>query len=167
MPGRSIGKQEERDPLVLGRVGIGASHQDAPVAVAPAAAPHLLAVDHEVVAVELGSGGQAGQIAACARLAEQLAPHVVGPQRGSEVPFLLLVGAEAEQRAGSQHQPDHVEHRRHACQRTLVLPRRVVFGGEAAAAVLDRPMDARVPGVVDRSLPGNRVADQSGGQIAP
>src|SRR4029079_8204176 len=51
--------EEERDPLVLGGLGIRTRHQDAPVAVAPSTAPHLLAVDHELVTVESCSGREA------------------------------------------------------------------------------------------------------------
>ena len=56
--------QEERDALVLGGVGVGAGHEDAPVAVAAPAAPHLLTVDDEVVAVALGPRRQAAEVAA-------------------------------------------------------------------------------------------------------
>src|SRR4029079_19765000 len=57
--GKVHGHEEERDPFLRGGVVIRALHQDAPVAVAPSTAPHLLAVDHELVTVESCSGREA------------------------------------------------------------------------------------------------------------
>ena len=44
---------------MLGRIEVGARHENAPVAVATTAAPHLLTIDDEGVAIEFGFGRQA------------------------------------------------------------------------------------------------------------
>ena len=110
--------EEERDALVLrstvrsGRIeGAGTRHQDAPVAVAPARTPHLLTVQEVVVTVEFGPGRQRSEVAAGPRLGEQLAPHVVGLERGPQVLLLLLGRAEALDRPAGEHETDHVEKR--------------------------------------------------------
>ena len=83
-------------------------------------------------------------------------------QRGVEVLLLLLGRAEAQDRAAGEHHADHVEEGRDAGERALEHPRGVVLGGEAAAAVLGRPVDAGVPGVVDLPLPRDAVLDEIG-----
>ena len=53
-PGRRMSKRKNEMPRCFGSDAVGAGHQDAPVAVAPARAPHLLTVDDVAVAVALG-----------------------------------------------------------------------------------------------------------------
>ena len=87
---------------MLGHVGIGAGDEDAEVGVVRLRRPHLLPVDDPLVAVEHGPGGQGGQVAAGARLAEQLAPQLVAPQQRPEVALLLLAAAVAHDRRADQ-----------------------------------------------------------------
>ena len=47
--------------------------------------PHLLTVHHPLVAVAHGPGGEPGEVAAGARLAEELAPHLVAAQHRRQV----------------------------------------------------------------------------------
>ena len=68
---------EVGQPLVLGGVGIGAGHEHAPVGDVGQRVPHLLAGDDPLVAVADGPAGQAGQVRAGARLAEELAPRLL------------------------------------------------------------------------------------------
>ena len=51
--------------------------------------PHLLAVDDPLVAVADGPGAEAGDVAAGARLAEHLAPHLLAGEERAEVALLL------------------------------------------------------------------------------
>ena len=103
-----------------------------------------------------------GQVAARARLGEQLAPHLVAPERRPQVALLLRRVTEAEDAAGGQHQADHVEHRRHAGSCALLDPRRLVGRGEAAPAVLDGPVEAGPSGLGQATLPGPALLDQLG-----
>ena len=57
-PGVSVGMISALMPLCLGASGIGAHERQQEVGVVGAGRPHLLAVDHEVVAVEHGAGAQ-------------------------------------------------------------------------------------------------------------
>ena len=153
-------EHEERDALVLLRLGVGAGHEDAPVAVPPAAAPHLLAVDDEAVSVAFGLGGKPAEVAAGARFAEQLAPHVVAGERGGQVLRLLLVGAVAQQCATGEHEAHHVEDRRHPGECALQQPGSVVLGRQPAAAVLYGPVDAGVARSIDAAVPREARLDE-------
>ena len=102
------------------------------------------------------------EVAARARLGEQLAPHLLAPERRPQVALLLRRVTEAEDAAGGQHQADHVEHGRHAGSCALLDPRRLVGRGEAAPAVLDGPVEARPAGLGEAALPGPALLDQLG-----
>ena len=65
-----------------GRCGPGRMPQSL---IAAVRAPHLLAVHDVLVAVALGPRRQRGEVAAGARLAEQLAPHLLGREDRAEV----------------------------------------------------------------------------------
>ena len=91
--GRVQVDHHHRDAVVLRLVGIGAHGGEPAVAVRRATGPHLLAVD-QPAAVDLGrAGADAGGVGARARLAEQLAPHVLVLEARSDPALdLLLVG---------------------------------------------------------------------------
>ena len=88
IPGDFMLKEEERQALVLGRLGIAARHQDGHVRPVRAGRPDLLAVDHPVVAVAHRARAQSGQVRAGAGLGEELAPHLVTAQRRRRVAAL-------------------------------------------------------------------------------
>ena len=84
---------------MLGRFGIGAHQQEAPVGEMGARGPHLLPVDQEMIALIDGAGPEAGQIAAGAGFGEALAPPLLaGKMRGrwrffcASVPHWMRVG---------------------------------------------------------------------------
>ena len=64
MPGVSIGTRNAVRPTVLRRVGIGPGDEQAPLGELGARAPHLLAVDHPLVAVADGSASERGEVGA-------------------------------------------------------------------------------------------------------
>ena len=100
-PGGVHGADEVGDALVLGGVGLGAGQQDPEVGQMGVGGPHLLTLHHPLVAVELGPGGQRGQVGPGAGLAEQLAPDLLAGQQREQVALLLLVGAGVDEgRAG-------------------------------------------------------------------
>ena len=84
---------ERGDALVLLGVGVRAADDLAEVGVLRAGRPHLLAVDHPLVAVAHRRRRQRRDIGAGAGLAEQLAPDLLAAQQLGEVALLLLVGA--------------------------------------------------------------------------
>ena len=64
--------------------------------------PHLLAVDHPLVAVELGPCRESGEVGAGARLAEQLAPRLLAREDRSEQPLPNAVGPVFEDRRAGE-----------------------------------------------------------------
>ena len=95
-PGACMSTTNIVRPGVLGPVRVGAGEQDAVVGDVRERRPDLLAVDHPVVAVADGAWCAApARSRARRRLAEQLAPDVVGAQQPGEVALLLVVAAVA------------------------------------------------------------------------
>ena len=141
-------------PLRFGRVGIGAGQQHAEVGQVGPGGPHLLAGDHPVVAVALGPGGQRGQVGAGARLAEQLAPHLLVAHDRRQEPQPLLLGAVGEQRRRGQVEPERVEPaqvvgREHGARR-----RGPGAGVSVEAAVGHRPRRRDQAGAAEHRVPG-------------
>ncbi len=166
-PGRVHVQHEIGKARVLGHVGVGAGEQQGPVGVVGERRPHLLAVDHPAVAVADRPGGQAGQVAARAGLAEQLAPDVVGQPQRLQPAGLLLVGAEGEQRRRRHAQADRVAPR--------VEPGRARPGELLVGGRLQRPRqaEAAVPGRVVHGgqarveLGAEELRSRGGGRVVP
>src|SRR5207237_1041938 len=76
-------EDEVGEPAVLRQRRVGTREEDAPARELRVARPHLLPADDEAVAVGLGAGAERGQVAAGVRLAEELAPELLGGQRRS------------------------------------------------------------------------------------
>jgi hypothetical protein len=92
---------------VLGHVRVGAGEQQAPARRVRDGRPHLLPGDPPVLTVGGTDrpGREARQVGAGARLAEQLAPHLLaGPQRPQPA-LLLFLGAEREDRGAAMPRP--------------------------------------------------------------
>ena len=153
------GEGEVGDPPVLGRVPVGAGEEHPVAGVMGAGRPHLLAVDHPLVAVPLGVRREPGEIRAAAWLAEQLAPGVGASDDGTQEPILQVVRtvledgrggqphARALGRADGSHPVElavhHVRHRRR----------------EAPSPPLGRPRRSAPTGV------GQQIAPASQGQV--
>ena len=117
---------------MLGGVRVRAGHEDAPVAHPPAGAPDLLAVDDEVVAVALGPGRRATPRSLPAPGSENSWHHTwSAPSVARRCCCLLLGRAVAQHRAAGEHEPDHVQHRRHPGRGALDQPRRLVLVASA------------------------------------
>src|SRR5438094_8251558 len=91
--GRVHRAHEIRDALVLGHLGVGTGDEDAEPGYVGERRPYLLAVHDVDVAVAHGAGRQVGQVGAGARLAEQLAPHLLAREHRHEVAVLLRLRA--------------------------------------------------------------------------
>ena len=106
--------------LVLGHIGIGARQQQAPARPVGQARPHLLTVDHPVVAVGHRGGGQPGQIGPGARLGEQLAPEVLGGRQRPQPLLLDVLALRVLANGRRGHAVAHrVEPERHRTARAL------------------------------------------------
>jgi hypothetical protein len=80
MPAVSIGTITSLMPLWGGPVGVGAADQVAVVGQLAEARPDLLAVDHEVVAVAHGAGGERGEVGPGVRFGHADAPRGLARQ---------------------------------------------------------------------------------------
>ena len=125
-------------PVALGHVGVGAGQQHGVSRQVRPRRPHLLPGDDPLVAVALGPGGERRQVRAGARLAEELAPHLLVAHDRRQEPQPLLLGAVGEQRRRGQVEPERVEPAEVERPQLLVDPARHA-GREVEPAVLDRP----------------------------
>ena len=129
-------------PLVLRRVAVGAGEHEAPLRPVRERRPHLLAVDHPLVAVE----PRRAVLATLARsepafgLGVALAPQLLAARDPGQEPLLLLVGAEVHDRRAEQTLADDADPAR--ARRRGRTPRR---RSPAGAAVTSRPPYSRRP----------------------
>ena len=136
-------------PWCLGDVGVGAREQHAEVGPVAARRPHLLPVDDPLVAVELGTGVEPGEVGAGAGLAEELAPGLLAGDDVEEVALLLLLGAvdvdrrAREQRAEAARRTERGERRRSSASRarprTATAPLPNHSSGHVGTAQPERP----------------------------
>ena len=145
-PGKTLGggrHDQHRDAAVLLGLRVGAHRQPDPVGVCDQAGPHLLAVDHVVVAVADRGGTQVGQVGAGTglRVADREV-QFAGGDLGQEE-FLLFLGAERHDRR--RHAVDRQERHWHACDRSLVGKDQRVHRGPVLAAVLLGPVQGEPP----------------------
>ena len=148
-------------PRCLGASGSVRASRMPQSAVVGLGRPHLLAVDHPLVAVAHGPGGEAGEVGAGAGLAEQLAPDLVAAEHRVEEALLLRVGAVGDDRRADHADADH--ERARSAPRSAPAPGRrstSCIDGAAPAAVLLRPGDAGPAAVVER-----RAASAGGGDV--
>ncbi len=97
---------ERGETLVLRRVGIGARQQQAVARHVRLRRPDLRAVHDPLVAVAHRAGREPGDVGAGARLAEQLAPDLLGGEDRAQEPLLLFAGAARDER-GAAHADAH------------------------------------------------------------
>ena len=151
-------EQEVRDPGALRHVGIGAGEEHRVARKVRPGGPDLLPGDHPLVTVALGSRGQRGQVRSRARLAEELAPHLLVAHDGGQEPQPLLLTAVGEERGRGEVEPQRVQPSQVVRPQDLVHPARHVRR-HVETPVLDgpgrhhqprRPED-RVPRLVVRS----------------
>src|SRR5947207_5592208 len=144
---------QERDPLVLRRVGIRAHQREDPVGERAERRPDLLAVHDVLVAVEHGARPQRGEVAAGLRFAEALRPDDVrGQDPRQPLPFLLLAAVDHERRP-HEVLAENADALGPAGQEVLLLEDGLLDGIGAAAAVLDRPPDRAVARAEQLLLP--------------
>ena len=152
--------EQEGEPAVLGRLEIGAHHEDAPVGEACVARPDLLSGHVEHVAAELGARAASGQVGAGVRLREPLAPHLLAGQDPAEKALLLTLRAVVDERRSDERRPDpDVDHGGCPDPDVFLGEEKLLERGCAAAAVLLRPAEARPAALVEPPLPPASEAD--------
>ena len=139
--------------VVVPGVVAGTSEQHAPAGAMRERRPHLLAGDAPTSVGALRSRAHRREVTAGVGLAEALAPNLgTGKDRRQEA-TLLVLGAERDDHGPTHDQTEHVRRRRRACPHQLLVEDGLLHEGGAAPAVFLGPGNARVAGVVQRSLP--------------
>ena len=155
-PSCSMSSRKYVSPLCLGRLGVGARDEHAPLGVLGAAGPHLLAGDDPVVAVLDRARLQRREVRAGVGLGEALAPDLARRRGSRQVALLLRVGAPHHHRRPGQQQAEHVGRQRRAGAAELLEEDRRLGQRRAAAAVLGaasarRPSRRRRAGAASRA----------------
>ncbi len=163
--GRRRVDDQRADALVLGRARIGAHEAQAPVGVMRARCPHLLAVDDELVADQLGARLEACEIAARAGLAHAEAPRDLGAQRGEEELLLLLGRAVVGDRRGDDAEALRVRTAQHLAAAHLLEIDHLLVRVRVATAELGRPAGNEPTGVEQFPLPVARPLRHVGARL--
>src|SRR5262249_4917656 len=100
---------EVRDAPVLRGRRVGAGEADRPAREPREARPHLLPREAVAVALALGAGPDGSQVGAGARLAEELAPYLLGGEDLRDEAPLLLLGAVPHERRPDVVDADFVD----------------------------------------------------------
>jgi len=175
-PGLVEVDEEVRDALALGGARVGAGQQHTEVGKVRPRGPHLLTGDDPLVAIRLGPTRERRQVAARARLAEQLAPDLLGPHDRRQEAQPLLLGAVGEQRRRGQVQAEGVESAQ-VERREDGLDGTRLGDAEVETAVGDRPGRSHQARSTEHGVPvlvvtsGANLADRRGaaacGRVLP
>ena len=139
--------------LVARRVRVALRDEDAEVGDVRERRPHLLPVDDVDVAAALGARARGGEIRARVRLREALAPDLVGREDRLEVARLLLLRAVRDDRRPGHVEADHADMGRSLHRGELLVEDRLEAVGRTRAAVLLRPGQPCVAGLVQLAAP--------------
>src|SRR6058998_2863948 len=151
--GQAHVEQEVRDALVPRRVGIGPRQQHHAIGDVGQRRPHLLPVDHPVLAVFHGTSLERREIGPGVRLRIPLAPDLFAGEDLGRIPLLLLLGPVGDDRRPGHADAEDVQDLRRLGQRHLLVEDQLLHEGEATPAVLLGPRQSDEPRVVERALP--------------
>ena len=151
-----MGTRNQREAAVLGHVPVGAGQAHAGVGVVGAAAPDLRAGEDPAVAVAHRLGAHPGEIGPGVGIGEELRDDEVARQHLRDHPAEELRRGVGQHRRGAHPErgsPGDAEVGQEEAG-GLLQEGLLVLAGEAPAAVLDRPGDAGVAGLVQPALEG-------------
>jgi len=114
-----------------------------------------------VSAVETGAHAQRGEVAAGARLAEALAPDLVGGQHGRDETAPLLLAAVVDQSGAEQADAEEVGNLWRVGAGDLFLEDGLLHLSGAAATPFGGPAHAEIAGLVELALPLAAQLDQA------
>ena len=142
---RAHRKEEHRQALVLGRIGIGACEQQSVIREMRARGPDLLAIDDPVDAVLLGTRAQTRDVRAGGRFGEQLAPNLLAGKRGRDIARADVLRGIGHQRRNAHAQTDG-KHTRvgHVEFRFFLIVDDLLNRSAAESTRFFRPRDSRV-----------------------
>src|SRR5437588_740743 len=151
--GRMHVDDQVRQPLVARRLRVAERDEDAEVGDVGERRPDLLPVDDVHVPAALGARACRGEVGAGARLREALAPDLLGGEDLRKMRLLLRVRAVGHDRRPGHPEPDHADVGGRLRARHLLVEDRLEAVGRAGAAVIRRPGQARVAGLVKLAAP--------------
>jgi hypothetical protein len=140
-------------PAVLGRRGIRAGDEHAPLRLVRERRPDLLTRDHPLVAVSHRPGLERGEVRAGVRLGEALAPDLVGGEDRREVALLLLIVAVGDNGRPAHGQAEDVGHLRRTGTSDLLIEDRLLDEARPRPTVRLGPGEAGPAAVVELALP--------------
>ena len=149
-PGRRHVHDEHRHAGMSLAVGVGSGQEQPERGVVRPRRPHLLTIDHPVVAVTLGATGHAREIGPCTGLGEQLAPDLVATKQRRQVAIALRIGPVREQRRRTHPVTDDEHGQRQGVVGDLLVEDHLVAIGQPLPAVLGRPSDGTEPRLVQQ-----------------
>ena len=143
-PGLVDRDEQEAEPLVALRAGLGAGDDEDPLGEVRVGRPHLLAIDHPLrpVVGEPGAGLDVGEVGAGVRLGVALRPELLDVADRLEEAGALRVGAEGDEGRAEQLLPEVVDRRGGVGAGVLLVEDHLLPQAQPAAAVLGRPADA-------------------------
>ena len=159
-PGLIHRHEQVRQPLVLRRVAVGAAQHEDPLRPVRERRPHLLAVDHPLVAVELGAGLHVGEVGAGVGFGVALAPDLGAAQDAGQEAALLRVGAEVHDRGAEQPLADDADAPRPAGARVLLVEDHLLDERGAAPAELGGPAEPDPAVAAELLLPLEPLVEQ-------
>ena len=143
--------EQVADACVLRHLRVGARQQEDVVGVLRLRGPDLLAVDHPLVAVEVGTCLQPGEVGTGIGFAEALAPRDLSGQDLREELLLLLLAPPLQDRRTDERVAEEVSPQGRARTSELLVEHDVLHGRQALAAVLLGPGSAD-PAAVEELL---------------
>ena len=152
-PGLLHRYEEIGDAGVLRGVGVGSGQQEDVVGVVGLRRPHLLSVDHPLVAVELGPRLQAGQVRTGVGLTESLAPRDLTLQDPRYELLLLFLRAPLQDRRANEGVAEEVGAQRRTDASELLVEHDLLQQAQALAAVFGGPTGADPPAPVELRRP--------------
>ena len=141
-PGLVHGHQEVGQSVVTRGAGLGPAHHEAPVGLVGQRRPHLLAGDDPLVAVELGTGGHVGQVAAGVRLRVSLAPQLGAVHDPGQEAVLLGRCPVLDQRRTEQALAQDAHPARRPGLHVLLVEDHLLGDGRTPPAEVHRPAQA-------------------------
>ena len=151
----ALGVHVEREvghALVLGKIGVAAGDEHAPVGEVGERVPHLLAVDDPLVTVSHRFGRETGEVGTGAGFGEQLTPLLLAREHRSQEAALLLVAAVGDDRGAGER---HEERGRVGCGSAGFteppIDVTVEVGPQSEAAEADREVHPSEPRVIART----------------
>src|SRR6266540_1769838 len=145
--------EQVRDPLVGGRLGIGAHDCEAPVGPVGERRPDLLPVDHPLVTVEHGAGLDVREVGTGVRLRVALAPQLLGGLDLGQEALLLLIGPVRDQRRREQPLTEEADAGRRVRLGVLLVEDDLLGEARGTPAVLLRPPETDPAVAAEHALP--------------